>query len=606
MNSLNTPLCLFLSAMLIVSCVEQSSASDVAAAAPLEVIETSGNVDHVTVYRGQALVTRRVEFGGDAGLKELVITDLPEYALPTSLHAEAPQGVRIRSVRYRERPVRADVRDEVKQLETKIATLRDELAKAESSAVTIASKSAYLDKLEQFAAAGSIKDLSHGVLNADSLKELSAYLFQQRESLAEENLSVTFTRRDLQNEIELLQRELRTLGARSSRTARETVIIVDSQRGGNTHVDLYYLVNRANWTPSYAVRGDVDGSTLNVEYFASIEQTSGEDWGNVNMTLSTATPSLVARAPMLAALSVKLQPAAAAPPGPPGARSELLAMQRGAERDRAQAADQSSRAFSGGGGGSLFGEPVPHGAHDDKLNMIADQIQLLEYTGGGDLEPELTAPTNEGHSVTYSIAGRTSLPSRSGQQMIQIAAAPLAGEFYKVAIPVLTSYVYEEAVVSNRTGYVLLGGPVATYAGGQFVGHSSFDETAIGENMTVGLGINSLLRSERYVLNQDERVQGGNRVVDITFRLSIQNFGEQPTVIRLKDRLPQVRPNEIKLTIIDDGANHEQVRRHTHDQVDGIMIWDVEVPAAATGAEAISVDYTIRLEYDRQMTIAGM
>jgi hypothetical protein len=36
-----------------------------------------------------------------------------------------------------------------------------------------------------------------------------------------------------------------------------------------------------------------------VEYNASIEQMSGEDWSDVRMTLSTATPSLVARAPEL-------------------------------------------------------------------------------------------------------------------------------------------------------------------------------------------------------------------------------------------------------------------------------------------------------------------
>ena len=170
----------------------------------------------------------------------------------------------------------------------------------------------------------------------------------------------------------------------------------------------------------------------------------------------------------------------------------------------------------------------------------------------------------------------------------------------------LTTYVYEEAVIDNRTGYVLLAGPVSTYADGQFVGHSSFDDTAIGEPMTVGLGINSLVRSERHVLNQDERIQGGNRVVDITFRLTLQNFSDQPMPVRLKDRLPQVRPEEIRLTVLDDGSKHEQVQDHQYDADAGIMSWDVIVPAGATGADALAVDYTIRLEYDRQMTLAGM
>lgn len=602
MNKVHSPLCLLLTGALVIGCVEQSVAFN-DAASDIQIIEAAGKVDSVTVYRGQALVTRRVEFGGAAGLKELIVTDLPAHAVATSLHAEAAPGVLIRSVRYRERPVPVDVRGEVEQLEQQITSLRDDLARAENQARSVAQRSAYLDRLEQFSGDGAMKDLSHGVLDAASLKELSAYLFEQRDALAQESMEITFMQRDLKAQIDLLQRELRTLGARSTRTAREAVILVDAQRAGNAHVDLFYLVDRATWTPSYTVRGDLRQSQVLIEYFASIEQTSGEDWSNVNMTLSTATPSLVSRAPVLTALQVQLQPMAAAPPAPPAGRRELLMQQRGAERERAAAGGGGG----GGGGGGLFGDPgKSFESYDYQMNTIADQMQLLELTGRDRSPREPVVVADEGHSVTYTIAGRTSLPSRSGQQLIQIAATPLAGEFYQVAIPVLTTYVYEEAAVSNRTGHVLLAGPVSTYAGGQFVGHSSFDDTAAGEAMTIGLGINSLVRSERNVLKQDERIQGGNRVVDITYRLTVQNFGDEPAAIRLKDRLPQVRPNEIKLTIVDDGAANGQVRRHVHDAASGILTWDVQVPAGATGADALAVDYTIRLEYDRTMTIAGI
>jgi hypothetical protein len=45
-------------------------------------------VDNVTVYRGQALVTRVLPIGGAAGLREIVLTDLPEQIIPGSLFAE--------------------------------------------------------------------------------------------------------------------------------------------------------------------------------------------------------------------------------------------------------------------------------------------------------------------------------------------------------------------------------------------------------------------------------------------------------------------------------------------------------------------------------------
>ena len=73
-------------------------------------------------------------------------------------------------------------------------------------------------------------------------------------------------------------------------------------------------MGNANWTPSYNVRSDAEQKDVRVEYYASIQQMSGEDWPDVGMTLSTATPSLVAKAPVLMPLTVALMREVATPP----------------------------------------------------------------------------------------------------------------------------------------------------------------------------------------------------------------------------------------------------------------------------------------------------
>ena len=73
-----------------------ATCSSVAAAEPT-VIE--GHVSSVTVYQGQALVTREIEVKDAQGLHEVVVTNLPESVLPGSLFAEPSGGVEVRSVR---------------------------------------------------------------------------------------------------------------------------------------------------------------------------------------------------------------------------------------------------------------------------------------------------------------------------------------------------------------------------------------------------------------------------------------------------------------------------------------------------------------------------
>jgi hypothetical protein len=88
---------------------------------------------------------------------------------------------------------------------------------------------------------------------------------------------------------------------------------------------------------SYNVRVDAARENVTVEYLASIQQLSGEDWSNVQMTLSTATPSMVAKAPVLNELAISL-----ARPGQPG--TDVLAQVEGAEQARLDLRQQPTAA----------------------------------------------------------------------------------------------------------------------------------------------------------------------------------------------------------------------------------------------------------------------
>jgi uncharacterized protein (TIGR02231 family) len=257
-----------------------------------------GRVDAVTVYRGQALVTRVVELPRPAGLREVVVTELPEHVVPGSLYAESADGVEVRSVRYRTRPITHDVRDEVRELDRAIQDQQDRLRVNQRQGQLLNERKEYLTRLEQFTASTANVELARGVLDAETLTTLTDYLFQQRARIAEAELELATEEREIRQRIEQLQRERAQIAGRSSRTVREAVVFVN-QTAPNATLRLRYMVNQANWSPSYNARAEAGGGQVLVEYQAAVQQMSGEDWGDVRMTLSTATPSLVANAPAL-------------------------------------------------------------------------------------------------------------------------------------------------------------------------------------------------------------------------------------------------------------------------------------------------------------------
>ena len=595
--------------------------------------ELKGTIDAVTVYRGQALVTRVIDVGaGGPGLKEIVVTDLPPAIAAESLYAEADAGIEVRSVRYRQRAVAQDAREDVRKLEQEVRALSDQLETSRAKAKQVEWQRAYLDKVENFVTGTAVVENSKGVLNAETLTKMTDHLVAQRQRLTDETRRLQLEARNLEEQMALKQRELHQLNARGNRTAREATIFVNTPQGGGK-VRVSYIVGGATWSPSYNLRAPgAAGGSVSIEYQASVQQVSGEDWTDVKMTLSTATPALVAAGPTLQPMTLAL-----AAPTQSEISEQLRSLgykqakeQAQAMRDELNRARQSNTGFSnqpasqgagpaggGAGGGSwdrrdadLFAGNIV--LADKAINENASREQLLDFLSSeaitkskNDGRSRSAAQGTEGVSVAYTLASRTSLPSRDDQQLIQIAKSECRAEFYRVATPVLSTFVYNEASVTNTGGQLLLSGPSASYSEGEFVGRGVVPTTAVGQSFVAGFGNDSSLRTSRELVDRTERTQGGNRVVEFTYRLTVDNFGKAPAKVRLMDRIPVTKGNDIRVELTKAGTlplSSDPV--YTAEQkTKGILRWDVEVPAGTSVDKPFAVEYTFRVEYDRQMTI---
>jgi uncharacterized protein (TIGR02231 family) len=270
------------------------------------------------------------------------------------------------------------------------------------------------------------------------------------------------------------------------------------------------------------------------------------------------------------------------------------------EQERQQRADDFGR-FGGGERPEL----------DLELNELAANLWLLDATSAGQVtrraEAVVLKPQEAQLSVTYAVRDRTSMPSRTDRQQVQIAAIPMEAEFYKLAVPALTSQVFDEARITNTSSTVLLPGPVSTYVGGRFVGYGVAPMVAASESFTLGFGIDTSLRSSRELVERSDEVQGGNRVVDLAYRLAVQNFGREEVSVRLMDRMPATSA-DVRVTLLGDadGSLSDDPEYRREDRRNGILRWDVLVAPGAIGAQAFTQEYEFRLEHDKQMSLSGL
>ncbi len=603
------PLASVLLAILVLSATAANAMAqaDDAAQQPA-MVELKGRVTAVTVYRGRALVTREVEVDLPRGqLTEFVITDLPEQVLPGTLFAECEGGT-VRSVRYRARAVQQVPRQDVRDLTEKIQQQEKLIRQNQASQQLLSQRSSYLDSLEKFSAERSTDEASRGTLNADALIKMTGFLFEQREAVAGASLQLQEEQRLLQERLTLLERQRTELTKSLSRTAREAVIGLEPMANarnarGPLTLRLSYAVGQASWSPSYNLRARANDENVNLQYMAQIQQMTGEDWTGVTLTLSTASPAMLADSPSLTPLWVVLSDGrnqqAAQTQGYqiPGSNAEV-------QRYRQQTKDQLDQTLNAL---PLANRPEDQYRYNERANDYGNALQLLDLVASRKaLFDGPAAPSaDRALSVTYTLPSPISLPSRNDQQMIQIAALELPAESYYVATPLLTPYVYQQAKVSNNSGMALLAGPMTAYLDGQFQGQGQIPLVAKGQKFYVGLGVETQLRSNRELVDKTENVQGGNQVMDVKYRLVIENFMDKAVKVQVLDRLPEPMSPDIRLSLVSQTAEISQEPLYQRTlRPKGILRWEVEVPAEAAGAEAATIEYSYRMEFDRNLTLA--
>ncbi len=556
-------------------------------------VKVAGKVDAVTLYRGQALVTRVVSFDAPKGAVQLVVTDLPESVVPQSLHATAGKGVQVRAVRYRARARSEAPKAEVRALDDELKKLNESLRENAAYQQLHQQNEAYLDSLRGFVAPTVKTELAKGVLNADTLDKITGMMFDLRGELAKQKFDLAEDGRKSREKIELLLRKRRELTRTHSKTDREALVFIDKAAAGKGDLQLRYLVNNATWEPVYNLRSSPRRAKVNVEYAALARQMTGEDWSNVTLTLSAAVARMAADGPRLAPLRVPLVPKAgryetraleqATDANPKILGRQFQTMQRTFDRDEQIRLNWDMNAAA-------------NSFQGNELIVRPEDVYAVQGRLGG-ARPSLSA--------NYKLEGRVSFASRRENQLIEIAQFDVPAEFYYQAAPLLSEYVFRYARLANNSKLALLAGRSNVYFDGDFVGTGAVPMVARGQKVVVGFGMDPQLRAWREFVSKkhsDEWI-GGKRHTTLVYRLVLHNYSDKAVSVRVVDRTP-VPTDQLKVEVVRSSnplsKDPEYLRTR---RPRGILRWELSVPAGAAAAKPRIIDYVYTLTYGKGLHI---
>jgi hypothetical protein len=271
-------------------------------------------ITDVTVYQGQALVTREVSVPDGDGTVELVVTPLPPQTVDSSLYTEGAEGLLVLSTRFRTRAIKEDTRLEVRAKQELIKKLRADARRLEKEIAVQQEDLGYLQKLGGFTSTALTGLTEKGRLDSEAILTLSKFVMENRGTKSKTETDLCQQLQANTEAAEFATRQLAELSAGTTRVERDAVIVVQKARPKAGTVRLGYLVSSASWRPQYRLRGGAGDAPVRLEYLAAVVQQTGESWPGVRVTLSTAMPSLDAAPPEL--LPLKMAVAGVVDSGP--------------------------------------------------------------------------------------------------------------------------------------------------------------------------------------------------------------------------------------------------------------------------------------------------
>jgi len=252
---------------------------------------TASKISQVLVYPGGATVERVARVA--AGARELKLVCLPERFEADSLQLQADPGIAIGEVNLQtvDREAAPECTNN-SPLDARVRELEDKLAglKAESDAQELALgylKNLGTDKAAPAAISATLDSIRRGGQEA---LQRQHQLLRSKEALEKELAPLRVERDRL---------------LRASPRLRSLQIQVAAQREGELR--LSYRVPGAGWSPIYRAHLDSMSGQLRLERLGQVAQSSGEDWNQVKLKLSTSQPRQASRPGPLQPWTLKLQ-----------------------------------------------------------------------------------------------------------------------------------------------------------------------------------------------------------------------------------------------------------------------------------------------------------
>jgi TonB-dependent SusC/RagA subfamily outer membrane receptor len=588
---------------------------------------TKAGLDAVTVYRAGAEMVHSAKANLSKGNSELVIENLSNAIEINSVQVKTNDNVTIMGIEFNTDYLKDDIKSpRIKMLEDSIDKIAAEIDKVKLN------ESITTELLTVLKANKEIKGTQTGLSVAGLMKLMDYYKLKSAELQTE--LSQLKQKEDkLSTQLKKIVSELDEEQKKNTKSSGSLVLQLNCAIAGNYDFVITYITNNAYWNAFYDLKTTNVSAPLKLIYRAKIFQTTGIDWKQVKLALSTSTPTQTGNAPVFKAWFLNYI-------NPVQKYERDLSMLNTVQSFSKSGLDYTSHGTAAGvnfqnaagfnnykvqirGANSITGNnkplyvvngvPMTEGSISNidestikSVDILKDANATALYgTRGANgvvvitlkdgLDDYITVSDRE-LDVTFNIDLPYDVPTNGKAQTATLKEYDVPATYKYYGVPKLDKDAFLLAEVPDWEGLNLLPGEAniifeGTYIGKSFIDPSSTQDTI---NLTMGRDKRVVIKREKLKDFSSVKFLGTNKKQIFTYEITVKNNKKDEVNMLLKDQYPVSQNKEVEVELLDNNG------AAVNDEI-GVLTWKLKL--APGEVKKVRISYSVKYPKDKTLNL---
>jgi uncharacterized protein (TIGR02231 family) len=374
----------------------------------------------------------------------------------------------------------------------------------------------------------------------------------------------------LKEEVDRLTNQINEESTKNTSQSGRLILKLYVMEAVRADIALTYLTENAGWSPSYEIQVKDEDGTLRLVRKAGVHQSTGLNWQQVTVALSTGRAQAWSQAPVLNPWYIGFRmatPVASAP---------------SALNDVVVNPGYSNKQFN----------------FDNSANArVVLREQRSMAAGTADTTDEDVAASDEQQlSTVYTINHPCDLPSTGVDQTLTITTEDVKAHLKYFAVPKLSSDVYLLADIPEWGKLDLLSGDAYILLNGTYVGQTRIDPSSTQDTFHLTVGKDARITVQRTKISdmRSDKFLTSNRTQKYTYEITVKNNKKDNVTVDMVDQFPVSTNKDIEINLDNSGSA-------VVDNERGILKWKVNLKGE--GSQKIQFGYTLKYPKDKEVTL---